>query len=446
MRGSRPVASAALGLSAGLLAPALAHSQSRSYTPAQEAPGPAQSRVLAEYGLDPTAHIAARIPLETARDNMVAGDCAAALEALRVAQTFVHAPTIEFALATCLEKLNLLLEAEQALRDIDSIPAAPDEAPSWRAARASAHGRAESLRARVPVVEVVLPPSFAGLALTVTIDGIAAEPSAGTNDYRVNPGRHHLRVEVPGHAIAEGVFEVAEGARLPAHLNVPGPKAGISTDGPRSYARPWLRPGVVVIPHLGLQLYGSTKATTTGALEGSGLDDMEKGDDSLWLALGLDVLYAPVTRLRFGAGVVVLPQLSDGARPEWGTELAPVAIVETVMPAGEWAWALRLEGGPQFLLGGRTLEAAGRQDDLYCASVREQGLQCSNGVRRVGWTAAGGVAFLMPAGAARFRLDFTFQYLSVKMVSLEASGDAGRFSHDTTLTGKQVLACAGVEF
>src|SRR5439155_8693144 len=98
----------------------------------------------------------ARKQMEVGHDRFDAGDFKAALEAFKIADDIVHAPTTGLFVARAQEKLGLLIEARATLQAVKRIPPAKTDPPPFAKARKDAEALDDDLDQRIPQITFAL--------------------------------------------------------------------------------------------------------------------------------------------------------------------------------------------------------------------------------------------------------------------------------------------------
>lgn len=181
---------------------------------------------------------------ETARALMDEGDQAfdakdwtKALERYRAAHALVALPSTGIWVAKAHEKLGHLVEARELCLEIGRLPVKPKERDVIVAARSEAADLAEKLAARIPSIAVAVAGVKPEQRYRLFVDdGEVAAQALGV-PYRVNPGKHAVRVEADGFKAAHGEITLSEGQ--PGQLSLTlepagGPGGAPKEDAPAS--------------------------------------------------------------------------------------------------------------------------------------------------------------------------------------------------------------------
>lgn len=219
------------------------------------------------------------------------------------------------------------------------------------------------------------------------------------------------------------------------------------------------RTGLAVVPRFGLVALGSgtfhaeldCESSVLCPAQSSESVDKDYGDSSVPV-LELGLLYHLGPKLRLGGGVLLLPtteaKIERGSKVEFGTELAPLAIVEGVF-GDDLAGIVRGFIGPNFLFEGGDMEELVEDMDDACAELGRAGFSCNvESGPFVGLTlgASAGVLRQM-SDKVGFRGDVTLQYLRFSGPSLKVSDNAGNGYLDSSRwSGTRFWATLGLEF
>ncbi len=154
----------------------------------------------------------------TARHLMDAADrmveekrFADALRAYEGAHAIMHVPTTGIEVAKTQALLGRLVDARQTAYDVVRMPAADGEPKAFAAARKEAAELEAQLAKRIPTVTVEPPGNIDVGLLKTTIDD---EPVPKENiglPYRLDPGRHTLKVDAPGRRTFTRELTLSEG-------------------------------------------------------------------------------------------------------------------------------------------------------------------------------------------------------------------------------------------
>ncbi|MEZ4232799.1 MAG: tetratricopeptide repeat protein [Polyangiaceae bacterium] len=137
------------------------------------------------------------------------GDYAAALEAYEESGSHVDSSANRRRLARAKAGLGRLLEARAELEHVLN-----DQTAS-KGQQKKARKELDELVARIPRIDVQLPPGFSG---QLELDGEAFTPSGEPQS--VNPGRHSLRATAEGYRDFELELELQEGESKQAHVEL----------------------------------------------------------------------------------------------------------------------------------------------------------------------------------------------------------------------------------
>ena len=152
-----------------------------------------------------------------------------ALRAYEGAHAIMHVPTTGIEVAKTLALLNRLVDARQAAYDVTRMPVADREPKAFAAARKEAAELEAQLAKRIPTVTVEPPGNIEVAQLRVTIDG---EPMATENiglPYRLDPGRHVLKVDTQGRPTFTRELTLGEGTstKIKPELEGKGSASGV---------------------------------------------------------------------------------------------------------------------------------------------------------------------------------------------------------------------------
>jgi hypothetical protein len=156
------------------------------------------------------------------------GDLRGALEKLRAAHALGNTPVTGIELARTYATAGKLVEAREVCLGIARTPVASDETEKSVDARAEAARLAEELRPRIATLVVDVTGLAAGEAAHLTIDGVAVQDVAETQEQKVDPGVHDLVARAGEGAAARelrGVVELKEGQSQRITLAFPAPPA-----------------------------------------------------------------------------------------------------------------------------------------------------------------------------------------------------------------------------
>jgi hypothetical protein len=199
--GSRRRLSVAALVALAAIAPHAAHAQPAASPPPA---APAAS--------SPADRASARALAADADRKIAAGDYAGAADSFAKAYAFEPAPTLKVARAHVLLKLGRLIEAQEDLLDAARSEPQAGERPAWGEARRKANEEAESITARIPLLDL----GVTGAPMdrvTLRIDGIALATATLGAPHAVNPGPHAVRAEAEGYVAIEQVVTLEEGER-----------------------------------------------------------------------------------------------------------------------------------------------------------------------------------------------------------------------------------------
>lgn len=162
---------------------------------------------------------------ETARgymdeaDNMrEAGDLWAALERYQAADQLMHVPTTGIEVAKTQAMLLQLAEARATALTIAHSAEHADEPKVFGDARKEAAQLAAALAPRIPDLQLTIAPASAHAV--VSIDGRPLPQLSPALPYKLNPGRHILRVEAPGFETKQENLNLAEGQHATLSLSL----------------------------------------------------------------------------------------------------------------------------------------------------------------------------------------------------------------------------------
>lgn len=244
-------------------------------------------------------------------------------------------------------------------------------------------------------------------------------------------------------------------AAPPIQLTEPAPP-------PAATARSrWFRPDVLLIPRLGVGLYGDGELTFTGSCDGecpvAVVDGQVTTPDRTRASVGLELLHGSRGPLRFGAGFHYLPNVrlradafgdpaSDDERP-LGAVLQIPLVLEAVVPATtRFAAAVRGQFGPSFLFPGGALLRDRKAYSEYCRE--HEGLdECRvNRVFRSSWTYGGGAGGLFAVSDdTTLRGDLLLELVRTRLFDFEASDPGFSVEQRYRYQGFRLWLSFGVE-
>jgi len=201
----RPLAAGALRASracSAVLALALAQ-----IAPAVDAAPPSKPPRTAEQEARETARSFGQQGFE----RLEKGDYQGALELFRKAEEHFHAPTHWLYIARSQAHLGRLLDAERSYKRVLSEDLAPRAPRAFVDARSAAGKEVEALRDRIPTVTVDVTGMPEGVSPEITLDGARVDAGPRGSEFRVDPGRHVIRVVAPGMTASEQALTIAEG-------------------------------------------------------------------------------------------------------------------------------------------------------------------------------------------------------------------------------------------
>ncbi len=277
---------------------------------------------------------AARAAFLEGNERFDKSDYPGALEAYQRADDIMRVPTTGYKVGKTLVALGRLLEAREKLLNVTLLPRGPNESPAFAHAREQAARLAEEVRARISsvAIDVSGPPD-----VEVSVDGERVDRALISAPLRLNPGRHVVRAEAPGHIASERVVSLGEGQHIRIHLAL----AADTPDAPREGPREGVREGGGISPLVwvgfGVAAAGVAVGSVTGVVslkKAAKLEDRCAGGPCPADAQGdLDTAYATATAstiafIAAGAGAavgVVGLVLSDfdGSEPEVEARLGP---------------------------------------------------------------------------------------------------------------------------
>jgi len=155
---------------------------------------------------DPQDSAAARELFEEARRLMAGGDYEAASRKLASALALSNGRGIKFQLAVCEEKLGRVASAWTLYVEVADASRDAHETDRERVARA----HAAEILPRVPHVRLTV----ADASAVVRRDDVVLAAGAWDTPLAVDPGKHVIRAERPGHRAWESAVDVAEGATV----------------------------------------------------------------------------------------------------------------------------------------------------------------------------------------------------------------------------------------
>jgi hypothetical protein len=202
---------------------------------------------------EPRDPAAAEALFEDARRLLEQGEYQAACPKFAESYRLDPATGVLFALALCHERSGKLALAWAEFIDVAGRANADHNTEREAAARE----RADALLPRLSFLVIQVDPATAGLpGLNLQHDGIALRPAAFGSALPVDPGRHLVRAEAPGHRPWEATLEVgSEPGRqvitVPALEPLPPPRPR-PTPAPPARARAPERPGLLTLTPLRL--------------------------------------------------------------------------------------------------------------------------------------------------------------------------------------------------
>lgn len=187
----------------------------------------------------------AAVARASARASMVRGDEALeggryfeALEAYRVADRLVRAPTTALALGRAHLALGRLVEAQDALLRAARHPVDDASPEAYVRASEDAARLVRELEPRLPALDLHVSPPAARPALR--IDGVPIPMTGSETILRLDPGAHRVEVSAPGYEEASRSITVAERDRR--RMRVELPRRLVLADVPTAT---WIASGVV---------------------------------------------------------------------------------------------------------------------------------------------------------------------------------------------------------
>jgi hypothetical protein len=368
----------------------------------------------------PQDRATARNAAEEADKKLAAKDYDSALELFTRADALVPAPTLKVQIGHVQVLRGKLVEAQQAFLDAARAPVQPNESPSWAKARDEASREAAAIKPRIPAVTITVEGPPKDRTVRVTMDGEAVNTASLGLPLAANPGKHVLRAECDGFAVAEAPVDLKEGARVPVALRlvagastavVPPPTTGepaatTTTTAPPPKKVEKTRDGLFFHVSLGGAAHiGSAETKVSGATLWKA--DVSGGGADLQLALGGTIAPGFVLGGEVGAHVVTDPTLKNvtgSSGPPEGklkgslsyTRVALLGVYYPDAKSGVYLLASLGVAHQQFTSSDDTLAKATK--DAYGYQVNGVGV-------------AGGVGYDFPVGGRSaigglFRLDF----------------------------------------
>src|SRR5262245_48866855 len=161
----------------------------------------------------------ARAMLEDGTALLKKGDYTEALRLFFGADALVSLPSTKLAMARAQVMLGQLVEAEDALLAALRMPGASDEASALRQARADAAQLLDRTKPRIPELTIVVSGRAASTA-TLRVDGVVIPKEAWVAPRRLNPGTHHVELQVASaEAPIKERIEVAEAEKKTLRLD-----------------------------------------------------------------------------------------------------------------------------------------------------------------------------------------------------------------------------------
>jgi hypothetical protein len=169
---------------------------------------------------EPTAadRTTARDLVHEGKELRTKGEHARALKKFQDAYAFFPSPIIGLALAQEQIALGQLLEARDALREVEQLPVRSTETEAGTKARADAGTLLTELVPKIPVLEITVRGAPAGQPVTLLVDGKAVPMITGGQGLGVNPGKHTIVASAPTALEQTRSVDANEGVRTKVEL------------------------------------------------------------------------------------------------------------------------------------------------------------------------------------------------------------------------------------
>jgi hypothetical protein len=164
-------------------------------------------------------------------------DYSTALDQFDRAEALFHAPSISVMRARSLAGLGRLVEALDAYEATKRVPLGDNAPSAFRDAVADAEREGEDLRKRIPrlTVRARLDNGDPG-ELRVLLDGKALPDALLNVERPIDPGRHEIVAQAPGHAPVTRLATLTEGDRVTMEIVLSAAPGGAVADAKRAPA------------------------------------------------------------------------------------------------------------------------------------------------------------------------------------------------------------------
>lgn len=146
------------------------------------------------------------------------GDLKGALVKYELANKLGHTVVTSYELAKAYAEQAMLLEARDAVAEVEKIPIKPNESDKTKSSRAEAAKLATQLDARIPKLVVTLENVPVGSTPGLTVDD---QPALPAQPRKLNPGRHAIVASVPDGPPVSATVDLAEGETRALTLSLP---------------------------------------------------------------------------------------------------------------------------------------------------------------------------------------------------------------------------------
>lgn len=140
--------------------------------------------------------------MDEADEDVKKGELAGALDLYTKAHAIMHVPSTGIEVARTLEKMNKLLEALAAAREVAAMPVVPGEPEPFTEAREDAKKLVNDLTARVPTLTIVVTGVGSRTPFEVTIDGRKLSKDELAAPLALAPGKYRVAAKADDHTPA----------------------------------------------------------------------------------------------------------------------------------------------------------------------------------------------------------------------------------------------------
>jgi hypothetical protein len=154
----------------------------------------------------------ARASMEEGDALIATKDYERALTKYMAGDAIMNVPTTGLEVARTLQRLGRMVEAKEKAEKVSALPRAPDEPSVYERARNSARELAQSLRARVVTVELVVTGAKPDAKIAISVDGRSIADASLPLRKAFDPGQHEFSVSAPGHTTVVKSVSLTEGS------------------------------------------------------------------------------------------------------------------------------------------------------------------------------------------------------------------------------------------